>query len=276
MLQSRIKKYVVGLTEQETKFINTHSNIQQLRKIFVKKIYDDEFGNKINENRNVFALLNGIFDLKLGTLRKTNPRDYVMTCAGWKYCKNELARLMDDVVDIFAKILPTKDEQLVLLTFITSMLYGYCVDKKFLILTDKWSGNNGKSRLLALLREFFGDYLKSSTKFFCKGHFDKDNDSHDAGLEPMKGKRVVLADELKFMRLDDALVKNLAGGHYAAEGHRIGVLDQLKFTWQAGIIMVFNEGDCPTFDPSDIAFMERMLVCPMRSKFVVCDLGDED
>ncbi|KAF9313839.1 hypothetical protein BG006_004062, partial [Podila minutissima] len=75
MLQSRIKKYVVGLTEQEMKFINTHSNIQQLRKMFVKKIYEDEFGDRTDENRDVFALLNGIFDLKLGTLRGTNPQD---------------------------------------------------------------------------------------------------------------------------------------------------------------------------------------------------------
>ncbi|KAF9343783.1 hypothetical protein BGX26_005203 [Mortierella sp. AD094] len=237
-----------GLTEQETKFINTHSNIQQLRKMFVKKIYDDEFGDRIDENRDVFAVLNGIFDLKLGTLRRTNPQDYAMTCAGWKYCKNKSAKHMDDVVDFFAKILPIKEERLVVLTFIASMLHGYRVDKKFLVLTDKRSGNNGKSTLLALLREFF------------------DKDSHDAGLEPLKGKRIVLADELKkSMRLDDALIKSLAGGHYVVEGRRIG-----------RIIMVFNEGDCPTFDPSDTAFMERMLVCPMRSKFVVCDQDDED
>lgn len=93
----------------------------------------------------------------------------------------------------------------------------------------------------------------------------------------MKGKRIVLADELKkSMRLDDALVKNLAGGHYVVEGRRIGVYDQFRFTWQAGIIMVFNEGDSPKFDPADTAFMERILVCPMRSKFISCEEDDGD
>ncbi len=56
----------------------------------------------------------------------------------------------------------------------------------------------------------------------------------------------------------------------ASHKRRIWDLDQFKFTWQAGIIMVFNEGDCPKFDSTDKAFMERMLVCPMRSKFINC------
>ncbi|CCV02478.1 Primase [Armadillidium vulgare iridescent virus] len=120
-----------------------------------------------------------------------------------------------------------------------------------------------------------GIYLKGSTKFICKGAFDKDKDSHDAGLEPLKGKRVMLADELKKnMKLDEGLIKNLAGGRYVVEGRKFGKVDQFKFIWQAGIIMVFNEGDCPKFDSTDNAFMERMLVCPMRSKFKTCEKDD--
>jgi phage/plasmid-associated DNA primase len=197
--------------------------------------------------------------------------DYAMTNCGWKYDIDLAAKHIDDVKSFFNKLFPIQTERDIFLTFIASLLHGFRLDKKFMILTDKRDGNNGKSTLLNLLRVFFGDYLKSSTKFICKASFDKDKDSHDGGLEPLKGKRVMLADELKKnMKLDEGLIKNLAGGKYVVEGRRFGKVDQFKFTWQAGIIMVFNEGDCPKFDSTDKAFMERMLVCPMRSKFINC------
>ena len=275
MLLSRIKKYVPGLSEHELKFVETHSNIQSLRKMFVKKIIDNEFENKIDENLDLFATQQGVYDIKLGEFRRTLPTDYAMTNCGWKYSKTDSEKYMNDVQNFFKKLFPIEEERNVVLTFISSLLHGHRLDKKFLIMTDKRDGNNGKSTLLNFLRVFFGDYLKGSTKFICKGAFDKDKDSHDGGLEPLKGKRVMLADELKKnMKLDEGLIKNLAGGKYVVEGRRFGKVDQFKFTWQAGIIMVFNEGDCPKFDSTDIAFMERMLVCPMRSKFMMCRSDD--
>jgi len=275
MLLSRIKKYVPGLSEHELKFVETHSNIQSLRKMFVKKIIDNEFENKIDENLDLFATQQGVYDIKLAEFRRTLPTDYAMTNCGWKYSKADSEKYMNDVQNFFKKLFPIEEERNVVLTFIASLLHGHRLDKKFLIMTDKRNGNNGKSTVLNFLRVFFGDYLKGSTKFICKGAFDKDKDSHDGGLEPLKGKRVMLADELKKnMKLDEGLVKNLAGGKYVVEGRRFGKVDQFKFTWQAGIIMVFNEGDCPKFDSTDIAFMERMLVCPMRSKFMMCRSDD--
>lgn len=269
MIESRIKKYVPGLNEHEIKFVETHSNIQNLRKMFTKEIIDDAFENNIDENLDVFATTHGIFDTTSMTFRKTLPIDYAMTHCGWKYDKDLSEQHYEDVKSFFNMIFPIQSEREVFLTFIASLLHGHRLDKKFMILTDKRDGNNGKSTVLNFLRVFFGDYLKSSTKFICRGAFDKDKDSHDGGLEPLKGKRVMLADELKKnMKLDEGLIKNLAGGKYVVEGRRFGKVDQFKFTWQAGIIMVFNDGDCPKFDSTDKAFMERMLVCPMRSKFI--------
>jgi len=58
MIESRIKKHVPNLNEHEIKFVETHSNIQSLRKMFVKEIIDDEFENNIDENLNNFAKFN--------------------------------------------------------------------------------------------------------------------------------------------------------------------------------------------------------------------------
>ena len=79
-----------------------------------------------------------------------------------------------------------------------------------------------------------------------------------------------MAEELKHtMTLDVALIKKLTGGASArVEDRRIGVGEWFKFTWQAGFLLIFNEGDCPGFDAGDAAFLERMIVAPMRAKFV--------
>ncbi|KAK3809067.1 MAG: hypothetical protein JOS17DRAFT_796664 [Linnemannia elongata] len=125
ILESRLKKYVVGLTESETRIIESHSNIQALRKMFVKEIYDDEFEEKIDENLDIFALLNGVYDLNLGALRRTNPQDYALTCTGWKYDEGLSVKHMDEVVDFFRKILPIEEERHIVLTFIASLLHGH-------------------------------------------------------------------------------------------------------------------------------------------------------
>ena len=43
--------------------------------------------------------------------------------------------------------------------------------------------------------------------------------------------------------------------------------EQISYLWQAGILLVFNEGDMPKYDKGDSAFMKRMVVAPMRSQF---------
>ena len=160
------------------------------------------------------------------------------------------------------------------MAYFASLLSGRRKAKKLLIVTDRSNGNNGKTTFMALMTKFFGEYADcGGTKFVCKGAFDRDRDSHDAGLEPLRGKRMLLAEELKnCMKLDDAMLKKLAGGdEVIVQGRRCGSNDRFRFVWQAGIILVFNEGDCPQFDAGDNAFMSRLLIAPMRSKFVSGD-----
>ena len=67
-----------------------------------------------------------------------------------------------------------------------------------------------------------------------------------AGTEPFRGKRLVVAEELKHnMTLDDAMLKRLTGGITATvEDRKIGEGDWFKFLWTAGFLLIFNEGDC--------------------------------
>ena len=71
------------------------------------------------------------------------------------------------------------------------------------------------------------------------------------------------------MPLDESFLKGKSGGEdVIVEGRRFGKADQFRFVWQAAFMLIFNEGDCPEFDHEDTAFIGRMLVAPMRAKFV--------
>eukprot|EP00798_Chlamydomonas_sp_ICE-L_P002857 gene2857-biopygen3625 len=190
----------------------------------------------------------------------------------WGEDNHHLKRCKEELDGFLRKVMPVDEERDVVLAFFAGLLSGRRKEKKFLAFTDKTSGDNGKSTLMALLGSFFDEYGSSNgTKFMTKGSFARSRDDHDAGLKPMKGVRLLVAEEMKpNITLDEAFIKRIAGG----EGVRVcgsscDTGNSFDFLWQAGIVLVFNEGDCPKFDGGDTAFVKRMVVVPMRSNFVL-------
>ncbi|CCA61447.1 DNA polymerase/primase [Diadromus pulchellus ascovirus 4a] len=270
MLTTRIKKYVPMLTEKETKYCETQKNKAGLRMAFIEHIVDNDFESKIDENLDVFATANCVYDVGEGALRKARPHDFVYTNTGWDYDERAADEHLPAVREFFERVFPVAQERDVVVTYLASLIHGYRTDKKLLAFTDKRNGNNGKTTLMTLLRTFFGDYTKTNNNFFLKGAFAKDKDAHDGGTATLKGKRLLICDELKkSMRLDEGTVKNITGGaNQELQGRRMGKEDVFRLTVQCGVILIFNEGDCPKFDATDNAFMERLVIVPFRSKFV--------
>jgi hypothetical protein len=120
------------------------------------------------------------------------------------------------------------------------------------------------------MRIFFGDFYACNTKFVCAGSFQGDRNSHDAGLEPFRATRLIVAEELKKnMTLELALLKMISGGpDVMVEGRKFSLGDRFKFVWRANLVLIFNEGDCPKYDNEDEVFVDRLVFAPMRSKFV--------
>ena len=270
---------VPGLTPDDLEYVWTRRGINDLRGEFAASVQDKTFERRLNANLDLFAVQNGVVDMATKTIRPIRPSDCIRLHAGWKYTP-ELARLHKDDVRLFLEqLFPVQAERDTALTYIAGLLSGRRVIKKLLVLTDQRSGNNGKSTLVNFLKCFFDAYSKCSNKFLNKGAFDRDRDSHDAGMEPYAGVRLTVLEELKrTTRIDEGLAKSLTGGAgVTVEGRKCGSSENFKFVWQSGFVLVFNEGDCPQFDVTDDAWIGRLLVAPMRSKFV-CGagaLGDE-
>ncbi|PNH02996.1 hypothetical protein TSOC_010982 [Tetrabaena socialis] len=207
------------------------------------------FDELLDSNLDMFVLDNGLFDMSSSSstnvvphFRPLEQNDYVSMTAGWSYDASAAIDTRHALDAFLRQVFPVDIE-----------------------------------RRVMLLQSFFGSLCKSSTKFVCKGSFDQDRNSHDGGLQNFKGKRLLIAEELKHtMTLDDAMLKSYSGGEGTlVEGRKMGSADEFRFVWQSGFLLIFNEGDCPKFDAADQAFMDRIIVAPMRSKFVRL-MGEDD
>ena len=235
-----------------------------------KDLEQKGFECRLDSRRDLFVLENCVVEALTKTIRPIRLEDYVSETTGWSYDPEEARKHMPDVQRFFEEILPLREERDMTLAFIASSLTGMRTSKKFLVLTDKRSGNNGKSTLIELLQQFFTRvYNASSTDFICMPTHQRDRDAHAAGVNGMCGKRLLISEELKsYMKLDIALLKKVTGGTGVLfQGRKFGSEEQFSFYWTANVILVFNEGDCPGLD-GDKALLDRMLVAPMRSKFV--------
>lgn len=268
-------KELPGLSPADIRHVESRRGRADMVHLLAAKVLDERLRDRLDANPDLFAVANGCFAFQgcvCPTFRELRPDDCVSITSGWAYSKDQAVAARPDLEDFLAKVLPVPEERKVVLAYFASLLSGRRTAKKMLVMTDRRSGNNGKSTLMALMGMFFGEYAESSkgTKFVCKGSFERDRDSHDAGLEPFRGKRLVVAEELKScMTLDVGMLKRVAGGADVMVGGRsFGAKETFRFLWQAGIVLIFNEGDCPTYDMSDSAFHGRLLFAPMRSKFV--------
>eukprot|EP00798_Chlamydomonas_sp_ICE-L_P032619 gene32619-biopygen11991 len=241
-------------------------------------VLDETFADNLDINPDLFAVNNGVFDsLSRDTVvfRKVEMTDNISRCAKWDYQgedNNHLQRCKEDLDDFLRKVMPVDEERDVVLTYFAGLLSGRRKDKKFLAFTDKTSGDIGKSTVLALFGSFFDEYGSfDETKLLTKGSFARSRDDHDAGLKSMKGVRLLVSEEMKpGISLDEAFIKRIAGGEgVRIKGRSCGTGNSSDFMWQAGVVLVFNEGDCPKFDGGDSAFVKRMVVVPMRSNFVL-------
>ena len=270
---------VTDLTSTERHHVHGRRGRADMVRALAGEALDAGFVEKLDANLDLLAASNGVFDTSPEALREGGGRplfrpiareDLVSNTTGWAYDAEASRTHRVDVEDFLAKILPVPEERRVVLAFVATLFSGRRELKKFLVLTARRGGNNGKTCLLLLILTFLGDYGKTTTKFVCRGALDRARVSHDTGLEAAKGMRLVATEELaKSTTLDEGFLKSKSGGAgVVAEGRRFGKNAPFRFVWQAAFLLVFDEGGCPQFDHQDAEFVGRMLVAPMRSKFV--------
>ena len=230
-----------------------------------------------------FPMANMLLDTSTMELRPVSMDDHIFDqyTTGWDYDPELSSRHKDEVLDFVTKVFPVEDERHVALAFAASMLAGTRA-KKLLLLTDKRSGENGKTVFIRMVKAVFGKLATERREFLLQSTHQKDRNSHDAGLQGMIKKRLLVCEELSNSHtLDVGFVKNYTSGDgVELEGRTFGNGTSFTAPWEAGIIISFNQGCMPKLgtdkdDPE--AFWKRVIVCPMRARFedVVAEDAEE-
>ena len=149
--------------------------------------------------------------------------------------------------------------------------FGYCLtgsyaEKKLLFLYGK--RNNGKSALISLASEAFGDYYQIgdekmllSTKYGAEGGSDNPTPS----IAKLAGTRLCLIDEMPLgRRLDTSAIKRMTGG-VGLSGRE---LRQSPFNFKAKFKIVVACNDVPALqDANDSAMRMRVRIVPFTRIF---------
>jgi phage/plasmid-associated DNA primase len=261
-----------GLTHQERAWVWTRRGVAAVREEWAALVLRQGFELQLDSNLDIFPMGGGkCLDMTTDTIRNITPQDMVSMTTGWIYDEDESVKYRADVEKMFGEIFPYEDERDMVLRYLAQQLSGRRNVKKMMCLTDRRGGNNGKSVIVKLLQAFSGRELAiADNKLLMAGSHDRGRDEHDSGLETYQGVRVAISEELKkTQRFAEGLVKCLTGGaNTLVGGRKLGNAERYTYVWTALLIAVFNEGDIPQFDLTDQAFVRRLIIAPMRSKFI--------
>ena len=146
------------LTEEDQRHVQNRRGRADLHHVLASKVIDASLESRLDANLDVFALDNGVFDMAASppAFRPTRPDDWVRTTAGW--ASDEAAGHAGRAeLDLFlSHVMPVVEERHVLLCYFAGLMSGRRTVKKFVLLTDRRSGANGKSTLARLFKKFFG------------------------------------------------------------------------------------------------------------------------
>jgi P4 family phage/plasmid primase-like protien len=240
------------------------SVMKECRELFL----DEQLALKLDENKNLIAFENGVFDTLSMEFRDGRPEDYISFSTKVKYdperhyssyeCWAELNKFL-------TSILPDQSVREYFLRHLSTCLSGSNEAQKFHILTG--SGSNGKSMLMNLVSTTFGDYA-------CKAPISlltqQRNKSAAAAPElvRMKGRRFVTMQEPdEQVPLNTGLMKELASCEkITARDLYAGSKQMIDFDIQARFHLACNEK--PKVNTTDGGTWRRLVVIDFPRKFV--------
>ena len=242
------------------------SVMDECRELFL----DEEFANKVDENKRLIAFRNGVLDMNTTppVFRDGKPEDYISFCTNLDYdpkkpyytfeCWPQLNKFLHDV-------LPDTEVRTYFLAYLANALSGENDAQKFHILTGE--GSNGKSMLMILMSMTMGDYACTCPiSLLTQGR----NKSAAAAPEIMriKGRRFVTMQEPdEQVPLNTGLMKELASSEkITARDLYSGSKQMIDFELQARFNLACNEK--PKINTTDGGTWRRLVVVGFPNKFV--------
>jgi putative DNA primase/helicase len=181
-------KITTNLSRKLNKCNEDISYVSASKKFFSKP------GLVFNNNSNLIAFQNGVFDLNDMVFRNGDPNDYLTIQMSYDFHQEENIGKKSYLLNFLEEILPIPDVRDFLLYNIASCLLGdQNKEQEFYILTGK-KGANGKSVLSNLIEDTFGEFYAAPEPTLLTKPREKANEANEA-LKDLIGKRIAIISE---------------------------------------------------------------------------------
>jgi P4 family phage/plasmid primase-like protien len=224
--------------------------------------YKEEFLSKLDKDVYLMGFNNGVLDLKSMEFRVGRPDDYVSMTTGydWKEFDDDDPEVID-CKDLLLKLFPNPLIRRYAIEYLASILKGGNYQKTFVIMVG--FGDNGKSVLIDMLENVFGEYMEKLPTTLITGERTQSSGSTmDTELLRQK-KYCILQESSKNDKINDGRLKELTGNDtFASRAHYGGFT---KVIPTAKIALICNK--LPSIGSTDPAIWNRVRVLPFESKF---------
>lgn len=233
--------------------------IKELKELF----YHDKFNELLDCNTELIGFENGVYDLENHEFRPGKPEDYLSYSCKINYVElDNDSPTLHEIYDFFDKVLPNKNIQNYVLTFLASCLSGNIRSQTFHFWTG--SGGNGKSKIVELFESCFGDYCGKLPHSVITQKRPASNACTPEMLKT-KGKRFICMQEPDSdEKINVGYMKEITGGDkISVRGlHK----DPIEFNPQFKLLLTCNE--LPKIPSDDGGTWRRVRVVHFKSKFV--------
>lgn len=233
----------------------------------------------MDTNRDIFAFIDGCYDLNLCAFRMITPQDYISTTTGYAYPKKSDPKVREAITKFLHSMFATQEDVDYLCNVLSSCLFGGNRWEEFYGFTG--SGGNGKGVIADLLKTAFGDYyLSVDNTLFTKPLERKDQPV--PALVEARGKRIMMTTEPESDdKLQGGLIKKISGGDII-EARTLHSKHIVKYVPSFKVILQMN--NIPKVNKMDGGIERRMRIINFPFKFVsaekMCEphhrLGDPD
>jgi P4 family phage/plasmid primase-like protien len=209
---NNIREYILEIYKKHYRVKNLENELDTLHKITsnlskklnksnedisyvsASKKFFSRPGLLFNEDSNLIAFQNGVYDLKAMTFRRGSPQDYLSIQMDYHFIEETNTRQRDYLLQFLEDILPNRDVREFLLYNIASCLLNMPNrEQEFYILTGK-KGANGKSVLSNLIEDTFDEFYAAPEPTLLTKPREKANETNEA-LKDLIGKRIAIISE---------------------------------------------------------------------------------
>jgi len=242
--------------------------MKECRELFL----DEEFIKKVDENRQLLACSNGVFDMKTLKFRDGKQEDYLSFSTGLDVDPDlhyTAYPAWPEVKKFIEQVLPNETVRNYFTIHLSRCLDGVG-NQRFHILTG--TGSNGKSMLMNLVETALGDYAcKVPISLITQGR----NKSSSASPEVvrLKGRRFVTMQEPdEAVPLNTGIMKELTSSEkLLCRDLYAGAKSMIEFELQCKMHLACN--DKPKVNSNDGGTWRRLIVINFLSKFVASPVG---